>query len=193
MLSHATRDEERAMALGYASHLLTDIVAHNYFVPAHERMWFRVPMLTHATSEWAMDAHVAQALFVQPASLIARHRYALATWAGQHLGFNAGLTNRALRCLMHGESALRRSRLPQLVYRISRRGDLSVRDRFDDYIRETSVRLRQINRLIAGDTPAWAPEVAIPPDATVPPRDRVPGPHMSLLLPADFFRDVAPR
>ncbi|MGZ5168444.1 MAG: zinc dependent phospholipase C family protein, partial [Burkholderiales bacterium] len=101
MLLHANGDEQRAMALGYASHLLTDIVAHNYFVPAHERMWLRVPMLTHAASEWAMDAHVAQALFVNPASLIERHRGTLVAWAGQRLGFSAPLANRALGCLMY--------------------------------------------------------------------------------------------
>jgi hypothetical protein len=193
MLLHANGDEQRAMALGYASHLLTDIVAHNYFVPAHERMWLRVPMLTHAASEWAMDAHVAPALFVNPASLIERHRGTLIAWAGQRLGFSAPVANRALGCLMYGESALRRSRLPQLIYRVTRRADLRIRDRFDDYIRETSVRLRQINRLIAGGTPAWEPELPTSAHHSSGLRQDAPGPHMSLLLPVDFFRDVTTR
>jgi len=36
-LAAACWDEERAIAVGYASHLLADVVAHNRFVPEHER------------------------------------------------------------------------------------------------------------------------------------------------------------
>lgn len=36
-LAAACWDEERAIAVGYASHLLADVVAHNSFVPEHER------------------------------------------------------------------------------------------------------------------------------------------------------------
>ena len=34
LLASAHDDESRALALGYASHLLADIIAHNHFVPA---------------------------------------------------------------------------------------------------------------------------------------------------------------
>ena len=68
LLRDADDDRERAMAMGYACHLLADIVAHNDFVPTHEDIWFRASMVTHASSEWAMDAHVARHLFVQPRS-----------------------------------------------------------------------------------------------------------------------------
>jgi len=36
------------------SHLWVDIVAHSHFVPAHEHLGWNVPMLTHATPEWAI-------------------------------------------------------------------------------------------------------------------------------------------
>jgi hypothetical protein len=193
MLRRASCAEERAMALGYASHLLTDVVAHNYFVPEHEHIWLRVPMLTHATAEWAMDAHIANALFVQPAALIARHRDVLVAWAVQHIEVDRELVQRALVSLMRGESALRRSRLPQLIYQVGRRADHGLSKRFDHYIRETSVRLAQINRLVAGYTPAWAPELRKSPDLGPMPRRPAPGPHLSLLLPADFFRDASQR
>src|SRR5262245_30048978 len=48
-------DEELAVAVGYASHLLADVVAHNRFVPEHERRIVDVPHVTHAICEWAMD------------------------------------------------------------------------------------------------------------------------------------------
>ena len=54
-LAAACWDEERAIAVGYASHLLADVVAHNRFVPEHERRILDVPHVTHALCEWAMD------------------------------------------------------------------------------------------------------------------------------------------
>ena len=158
LLRGASSDEERAIAVGYSSHLLTDIVAHNYFVPAHETLWFRGRMLTHAASEWAMDAHVAPYVFVRPADLLERHSGALALYAGLHFGFDAPSVARGLRCLMHGERTLRASRLPQLVYQGARCADRRVAVRFDDYISETATRLRQLDRLVAGEVPAWLPE-----------------------------------
>jgi hypothetical protein len=180
------------MAVGYATHLLTDIVAHNYFVPAHEAMWFRGGLATHAISEWAMDAHISPHLFVQPASLISHHRGSLVNYAHKRLGLDRAVTKRALSCLMHGENLLRRSRLPQLLYRATRSADRAVRARFDHYIHETAGRLPQIDRLIAGETPAWLPE----PEAAQhghAHRD-APKHHPYLVfLPADFFRDVKTR
>ncbi|HEX9180778.1 MAG TPA: zinc dependent phospholipase C family protein, partial [Burkholderiales bacterium] len=47
-LLHGSRDDaERALALGFASHLLVDVIAHNHFVPSHEAIWLNVPVLTH--------------------------------------------------------------------------------------------------------------------------------------------------
>ncbi|MEO7343402.1 MAG: zinc dependent phospholipase C family protein, partial [Methylotenera sp.] len=64
LLLNAQSDEETAIAIGYASHLYVDVIAHNHFVPAHEAMWsghkiFRIKglensMLTHIASEWGM-------------------------------------------------------------------------------------------------------------------------------------------
>lgn len=188
VLSAASNDEERAMALGFAGHLLTDIVAHNYFVPAHEAKWLRAPVLTHAACEWAMDAHVAPQLFVQPEVLMRRHSDALSDCAERSLGCDRHAVRKALYCLQRAEQVLRRSRLPALIYRASRRIDTTVAARFDEYIRETSARLHQINRLIAGDIPAWPPEVPPTPHELESSVAEVPRPHYSLLLPADFFQ-----
>jgi hypothetical protein len=60
--------------LGYASHLMADIIAHNHFVPAHERLWFESDITTHVAVEWAMDRHVAGHLFSRPADLLEAER-----------------------------------------------------------------------------------------------------------------------
>ena len=191
MLREARGDADRAMAMGYACHLMTDVVAHNYFVPTHERLWFRGRILTHAAAEWAMDAHVAPHLLVRPATLIGTHRERIVDFACRRLRVATETARRALGYLSRGESTLRRSRLPQLLYGASRRADRALTTRFDDYIRETAGRLRQIDRLICGEIPAWLPEL----EGSVPscrvaeaPRN---DPYLSL-LPADFFCNARP-
>jgi Zinc dependent phospholipase C len=192
LLRDAADDRERAMAMGYACHLLADVVAHNHFVPTHEDIWFRASMVTHASSEWAMDAHVAKHLFVRPADLIGIHRAELVDYACRRLHFVPHLTRRALGYLYRGESALRRARVPQAVYRASRWADRAVTARFNHYIRETSERLRQIDRLVRGEVPAWLAEPEwVPPAPDHPPGSRH---QRSLaLLPVDFFHDVRSR
>lgn len=179
MLRDAAGPVDRAMALGYAAHLLTDVVAHNQFVPAHEQMWFRAGMVTHAMSEWAMDAHVSRHLFVRPAMLIYGHERRLSTFAEERLGILRTTARRALSYLLCGERLLRRTHIPQLVYSVSRRADPALTKRFDEYIGETSQRLRQINRLIEGDVPAWKPEIEAAAHGVL--TDNAP------VLPADLF------
>lgn len=191
LLRNAADDRERSMAMGYACHLLTDIVAHNHFVPTHENIWFRAPMVTHASCEWAMDAHIAKHLFVRPADLIGAHRGELIDFACRRLHFTPHLTRRALGYLQTGEGALRRARLPQAVYRTCRWADRAVTARFNHYISETSERLRQIDRLVRGEVPAWFAEPEAPPTPAALRGTR----HQQYLalLPADFFRDVGSR
>jgi hypothetical protein len=89
------------------------------------------------------------------------------------------LRRRALSYLLCGERLLRKTRIPELVYARSRRADPTLIGRFDEYVRETSRHLRQINRVIAGDVPAWLPEIeaAVPGART----DNAP------VLPTDLF------
>jgi hypothetical protein len=180
MLRDAQGAAERAMALGYATHLLTDVVAHNQFVPTHEQIWSRSGVVTHAMSEWAMDAHISRHLFVRPASLISAHEQALSAFAQDRLGIARPVARRALYYLMCGERALRWSGVPQLIHRASRNADRELVRRFDDYVRETSHRLRQVNRLIAGEVPAWLPEIEDELDGVQSDRN-------AAVLPADLF------
>jgi len=53
-------DYDRALAFGYATHLVSDVVAHNEFVPEHEARIGRTAMIGHLVSEWAMDDWLEQ-------------------------------------------------------------------------------------------------------------------------------------
>ncbi|BBP02759.1 hypothetical protein TPL01_01910 [Sulfuriferula plumbiphila] len=70
MMREADSDVRRALALGYQSHLLVDVIAHHHFVPAHEHLWLNLPVLTHAASEWAMNAHIQPHLLATPDTLL---------------------------------------------------------------------------------------------------------------------------
>lgn len=159
MLEDARDDGERAIVAGYASHLLVDVIAHNHFVPAHEALWLDAPVVAHAASEWAMDHHIAPQLFARPADILSRHLHVLAPYAARTLGCTPGQATWGLRCLAHGERLLRASRLHRAAYHGARLGDRRSRRRFDYYIAETTARLPQINRLVAGDAPVWQPEI----------------------------------
>jgi hypothetical protein len=189
MLAEGTDDESRALAVGYASHLLADVIAHNYFVPEHEGRWFDCPVVTHAASEWAMDQHVAPQLRATPGALLAQHRGCLARQAARYLRCTERAAAGALWWLGHGERLLRGSGIPRTVRLCARGCDAAMARRFDHYISETSRCLAQIDRMIAGESPPWRAEpnrphaVAIAPDET----------GAGTPLPRDLFEQVASR
>jgi len=162
LLEQASCDEERAIALGFASHLLVDIIAHNHFVPAHEKMWLNIPVLTHATSEWAMDAHIKNHVITAPAKLLKQNRHELTRFAASHFQCDHVKAGRALMLLAHGEAALRRSRLAEGLYHTGKVLDRNLKRRFNYYLRETSRRLVQINRVLEGHHPVWHAEPPMP-------------------------------
>lgn len=190
MLRNAQNDAERAIATGFASHLLTDIIAHNHFVPTHEELWLNVPLATHAFSEWAMDAHVASQLFAKPSTVISRNLDVLMGYGARHFGCTRAQVGQALRCLRHGEHLLRLSRLPDAAFYGVRLMDDQVRQRFDYYAGETGLRLAQISRVLSGDAPAWQPEVECAETARMQIRTCTPDQlRHRLPLPRDFFLD----
>ena len=147
------RTEHQAIALGFASHLLVDVIAHHHFVPEHEHRWFDWPVVTHALCEWAMDRHLQPELRARPGELLQRERTTLAPFVSQHFGCDTQTADRALRQLASADQGLRRGRLPGLIYRASQRLDSRLRQRFEDYLQATARHLPDINRLIAGHTP----------------------------------------
>jgi hypothetical protein len=158
LLTNASSKQERAIALGFASHLLVDIIAHNHFVPAHETLWLNMPTLTHATSEWAMDAHVKRHVFNSPASLLENNQDALTRFSALRFQCDPVKARRAIMLLARGDAALRRSSLADALYYTGKWLDSHMTRRFNYYLRETSRRLVQIDRLVQGHNPVWHPE-----------------------------------
>jgi len=183
LLASARDDESRALALGYASHLLADIIAHNHFVPAHEQLWFDRPVMTHAAAEWAMDAYIAAHLFARPAELMRAHHARLGDYASAQFNCSGRAARRALAILGRGEALLRGSGLPHMLLKAARVMDPRVERRFRWYVNETAARLGQINRLIDGDAPVWRAEL----DEGAAARAQAP------LLPAGVFARPLPQ
>lgn len=158
LLADSLGDEEKAVALGYASHLLADVVAHNHFVPAHQALWLDRPLLTHVLAEWAMDNHVRPHLFAGAAHLLDEHRVLLAGRAATIGDCTLDEAARALRRLAAAERLLRRSRLPQGLYRLFSAIDRRLQAHFDYYIGQTAAHFGQINAILSGTMPALQAE-----------------------------------
>lgn len=155
-LAAACWDEERAIAVGYASHLLADVVAHNSFVPEHEHRIADVPHVTHALCEWAMDEHLSPGLREQPAELLRSESATLAQAAGRTFGCPERVALRTLRFLARAEGALRASRLPRLCRHAIRR--FSREAHFGSYIGEAQLFVKQIDAVLRGGEPRLQPE-----------------------------------
>lgn len=155
MMREADSDAERALTLGFQSHLLVDVIAHHYFVPAHEHLWLHLPVLTHAASEWAMDAHVRPHLLAAPALLLRDGEDEIVRHIVRNFLVDKSVARRALKTLARADSVLRGSRLPQLLYRGAARLDKRLLRRFDYFVTQTTHRLGDINQ-IAGGTPPLA-------------------------------------
>jgi len=155
-LSAAPRDDaERALALGYASHLLTDVIAHNLFVPEHEARLLRVRHVTHALAEWAMDDYIASKAPAPPGEVLGADPAAVAAFAARGFRCSAALAQRALRLLQEADRALRTSRTP-----VACRGLLGLLDRgsagrFDAYLRRAVATLRALEPALAGRFVDW--------------------------------------
>lgn len=159
LLADAETDEELAFALGFGSHLLVDVIAHNHFVPAHETLWLDLPMVTHVASEWAMDVHIQSQLFAFPGYLLSTHKEMASRFAVTHFGCTPDQALQAIMLLSRADRVLRRSGLPHAIYQAAKVMDRALPRRFDYYVDETSSRLNQINRVLEGHVPAWAPEL----------------------------------
>lgn len=155
----ATDDVARALALSCFSHLLSDVIAHNHFVPVHESVWFNAPMVTHALCEWAMDRYVAAQIFSPPHEVLRREEALVADFVTHSFGCDAEYARRAVRRLARADQWLRRSRLPGAVHVTARWGDGFLHRRFNHYLAETTSRLHQINRLLGGELPEWQAEI----------------------------------
>jgi hypothetical protein len=158
MLSAKT-EQETAIAIGYVSHLYVDVIAHNHFVPAHEAKWFKNDILTHITSEWAMDAHLAPLINTSPRRLITEHHALLSQFMAGQFRCSVTVTSVALKRLAFWDGVLRGIRLPYLIYRTVNVLDKKVFKHFVYYIAKTQVAVQDIGLVFNGDRPLLEPEL----------------------------------
>jgi hypothetical protein len=141
-------DEHRALVLGYATHLVSDVVAHNQFVPEHEARIGRGAMVAHLLAEWAMDRHVGTDL--RPADALEEAGWHAVQFVAQ--GFRCGeiVSRQAIHVLARGERLLRGSALPALCRATIRLMDRHWNRRFERHLRRTMQGLASIETALSG-------------------------------------------
>lgn len=160
LFREARDDREVALAIGYGSHLLVDVIARNHFVPAHEILWLDTPMATHIAAEWAMDAHIRPQVFTTPQFLLQREAPSLIPYVARQFGCSTEQSRVAISALATGDGWLRRGRIPQLLYHVARLVDKPLRRRFDHYLGATAELLPQLERVLQGEIPFLDAEAA---------------------------------
>ena len=155
-MSAAARDDgDVALALGYASHLVSDVVAHNEFVPEHEARIARVRHVTHAIAEFAMDHHVHGALVIGPSAAIRAQEALLAGFVARAFRCGEPVAARALGFLAHADGALRASPLPRLCRHAVARFYRDPAYRFEGYLARVKLRLGDVELALAGRFVDW--------------------------------------
>lgn len=153
-LMHAKEDSALAMGIGYNIHLLTDVVAHQHFVPSFEAKWQHESLLTHATAEWAMDAHLYQPDLPMPAQLLSTHRNEIVETLSASLALPKDRLNTAVKRLALADSALRFSRIPQGLYRRYKSIDNEFETKLNYYQTQVSLALHELPTLLKGEFPS---------------------------------------
>lgn len=159
LMASAKTEEETAIAIGYASHLYVDVIAHNHFVPAHEAMWLDKTMFTHIASEWAMDAHLSPLMQYSPGQLLTKYHDILQRFVSPNFRCSKRRTSRALKALAFWDKVLRQVKLPHMIYRSMRLLDKRVHTHFIYYIAKTQTAIIDIGIVLNGHRPAWNPEL----------------------------------
>ena len=147
----APRSEaEQALAIGYASHLLSDVIAHNHFVPEYERRIGSAAMIAHLGAEWAMDQHLRTQLRFHAGELLREHAREATEFVCRALPCSRELATHALGVLARGEALLRASPLPAACRALFRTKG------FDDYVERTLHTLGALQLALAGGFEDWS-------------------------------------
>jgi hypothetical protein len=146
-------DHERALALGYATHLVADVVAHNEFVPEHEARIGDAAMIAHLLSEWAMDDYLRQK--IQPAEALEEAGWHAVEFVARAFRCSEIFARRALRVLIQGDRVLRASPVPALCRAAVRLMDRRWAARFDLHLAKAMDGLAQVETALAGGFEDW--------------------------------------
>lgn len=155
MTAAAANDAQRALAIGYASHLVSDVVAHNEFVPEHEARIARVRHVTHAVAEFAMDEHIRASLRLTASDALDADRPAVLGFVAAAFRCHEALAARGVATLAKADRRLRASRLPGICARIVRRYYRDPAYRFERYIAAVQVRLGNLEAALSGEYRDW--------------------------------------
>jgi hypothetical protein len=147
-------DHDRALALGYATHLVSDVIAHNQFVPEHEARIGDAAMIAHLMSEWAMDDHLRQD--IQPAEALEEAGWHAVEFVARAFRCSEILARRALQVLTRGDRFLRASPAPALCRAAVRLIDRNWSRRFTLYLATTMQSLAQVETALAGGFEDWS-------------------------------------
>ena len=148
-------DADRALLVGYASHLVTDVVAHNDFVPEHEARIARVRHAVHALAEWAMDDHLRAELPARPGELLAENHAVVVDFAARAFRCGPGPAARAVTLLQRADQLLRGSTIPAFCGAVLHLSDRELAPRFDGYLRRATAALQGIEAAMAGALVDW--------------------------------------
>lgn len=161
LINSANSHEEIAVAIGYASHLYVDVIAHNHFVPAHEALWEHESIFTHIASEWAMDVHIQQSLLSTPGQLLSKHATFISHFIAPCFEQPQRLVKKKLIKLAYADRLLRVVKLPTLIHKCIHFNNSSKHKHFDYYINRTKHALQDFHKILNGHRPNWQPELSV--------------------------------
>ena len=72
LLRNAREDEEVAFGLGYVSHLSSDVICHNFFIPQYIFMWDHRLKFTHVFAETQVEGHLGKTFEADRINMIMR-------------------------------------------------------------------------------------------------------------------------
>jgi len=146
-------DHHRALALGYATHLVSDVVAHNEFVPEHEARFGRTAMIGHLVSEWAMDRYLPHQ--VRPAEALEEAGPHAVEFVARAFRCGEDFARRALAILTRGDRFLRASPAPVLCRAAVGLLMHNWERRFGLYLARTAQGLEAVETAFAGGFEDW--------------------------------------
>ena len=164
LINSASSHEETAIAIGYASHLYVDVIAHNHFVPAHEALWEHESIFTHIASEWAMDVHIQKFLHKTPGQLLTKHATVISHFIAPCFEQPQSLVKKKLVTLAFADRLLRSVKLPSIIHQCIHLNNNKKHKHFDYYIGKTEQALAEFHKVLNGHRPNWLPELSVSDD-----------------------------
>jgi hypothetical protein len=161
LIDNASSHEETAIAIGYASHLYVDVIAHNHFVPAHEALWEHESILTHIAAEWAMDVHIQKSLLSTPSQLLSKHATLISHFIAPCFEQPQRFVNKKLIKLANADRLLRSAKIPTLIHKCIHLNNNAKHKHFDYYINKTKHALQDFHKVLNGHRPNWQPELSV--------------------------------